>query len=290
MWDNLVWLGKQIQRLSLFENLSGQQIEVNIDELKELQDLFKKILLRLEGRAWTLIEGSWVENLRAIYQNFLKKFGSSNLMEKQFQKFDNDIESTLNEIKQAKNDKNLSQLNILEMSKRKPSLLDAKKMDESVKGLNIVFGKINDRLENYLEDCELFDSYLGMYITDNNNLSKLREDLDVSKKGSEFFVKFEQDLLKLYKKFEELPLHSEKTMLTLISLELYFKVLRLIFESAGQRKWKKTGDLLKQIIAKYPAILPHLKEMRVMELFTEQEGFINRLTEIFLQELVTIEE
>ena len=140
-------------------------------------------------------------------------------MEKQFQRFDNDIESCLNEIKQAKNDKNLSQLNILEMSKRKPTLLDARKMDESVKGLNIVFGKINDKLESYLEDCELFDGYLAMYIAENNNLLKLREDLDISKKGSEYFNKFEGDLLKLYKKFEELPLYSEKTMLALISLE-----------------------------------------------------------------------
>ena len=64
----------------------------------------------------------------------------------------------------------------------------------------------------------------------------------------------------------------------------------MIFESAGQRKWKKTGDLLKQILAKYPAVVDHLKPMRVMEIFSEQERFINRLTEIFLQEVVTIDE
>ena len=45
MWENLIWFGKQIQRLYLFENLSGKQVEVNIEELKDLQELFKRLLV-----------------------------------------------------------------------------------------------------------------------------------------------------------------------------------------------------------------------------------------------------
>ena len=93
----------------------------------------RQIVRTYGNRNWIIFEEPWINKLKDIYENFSKKFGGSNLIEKDFYMFEVRVDECLAEIRLARKEKRLSQLNMLEMQRKKPNFSEARKIEDAIK-------------------------------------------------------------------------------------------------------------------------------------------------------------
>ena len=101
-----------------------------------------------------------IESLKKLYDDFLQKFGAYSQIERKFHVFENVIDDAQKKLSVSRKDAKIPQLNILEMTKKKPSVQDAKNFIEEIDDLNIVFCcEVSDKIAKMIDDTEFYKEY-----------------------------------------------------------------------------------------------------------------------------------
>lgn len=112
----------------------------------------------------------------------------------------------------------------------------------------------------------------------------------VGKPSKEEFADFESKILKLWKKTELCQLFSPKLHKTMTSLDVYYKILKLIYSSTNQRKWEKLEKQLEKLFESEPGVKDSIYSSKLFAVFQQQKQVISKITGILLEEEIDLDQ
>lgn len=106
----------------------------------------------------------------------------------------------------------------------------------------------------------------------------------------ELFKGFEQTLRKIWKMVEKAPLYLPNIRKSMTLLDMSYKVMKLVYDSAAMRKWSRLELSIQKTLKGDPDLLPFFENSPVLLVFKNQRMLISTLNNLLIKEEVDFED
>lgn len=284
----LLTFSLKIQKALLYTAQQAPESTPVIDssEVSALSQLMRTVKTNLDREKSPLIivNQSWIEKYGVLVDKFAKKVVQAQEIGALVDALKSRSEVVLKKIGSLRKEKNISLSAIMEEIKNKPTIEEAEAILKHYRGFGNTVDENRSLIERNIEDSKTLIQTLSKLIT--NTVIKMSPDEENKQK----FQAFEKEFLRLLKKAETSLVYCPDFTIYINAANSLYKVYKLYFEPASQKKWSKVSDSIKETFTQFPEVESIVRKAGVLEQFNQQMDIITQLTERLVKEKITLED
>lgn len=281
----------KIQKVLVYTDQSHSQSQlaetsqIESTEVLALDALVHKVLSNVQNaHSLQIAPKTWVDNFSKIVSTFSARVEQGEKIAVLVENLQKRSDVVLQKIAGLRKDKNISLTAIMDEIKNKPSIEEAEKILKLYESFGNTCDDKRRLIERNIEDAR----------TLIQSISKLISETKIQMSGAEDnksrFQSFEKEFLRLLKKAENLLVYSPSFTTYINAANSLYKIYKLYFEPATQKKWAKVSDSLRETFNLFPEVEAIVEKAGVLVQFRSQLTVISQLTERLVKEKVSLDD